>query len=644
MGRYLATIRILVNPRPLHLLVLLLVASISQAQGVVLHVTKAQMLQAPTTSFSPPPYWIDSASIAGVWQDVTLPNATVPGLPTRGAKSSQSPAATLITWYRIQLRDGFSALRQQNYVYISRWKTDGTIAVYADSRIVYQSHANLLWNGSNSPLWIALDTTADVVPPREILVRIQHLQDTGGALSSVWIGPDSMLGWRYRMRSWLQTQLPLMSSAAFLAVGIFTLFVWFQRRQDRLYLFVFAMAVVSYVRTLHYYAGSRELSIPDDWFGWLTVNSMFWLITVVHLFLSHLHGRKQPWLTGLLVGLAAANSLLTFPALPSAPDATLISPVTYMGVLVLGSVAFSRGFHHSWLIGSREGMLLAGWSLLCFVAGIYDWLLQMNLVSIEGAFLTPYSNCGVFFIFTYIMYRRYIGAIHDVEQSNVNLAERLREREAELATSYARLRDVERRQTLSQERQRLMQDMHDGLGSSLTTALRVVEGGRIEEHEVAEVLKGCIDDLKLAIDSMEPLEADLLLLLATLRYRLQARLESSGIRLRWDVTDTPPLDWLDPRNGLHILRIAQEAFTNIIKHTRATEIRVATAVAGEHVLVTITDDGSGFDLQQALTKGGKGLANQLRRAEAIGGQVHWANVAAGGTCFTLSLPLTRKTA
>ena len=49
------------------------------------------------------------------------------------------------------------------------------------------------------------------------------------------------------------------------------------------------------------------------------------------------------------------------------------------------------------------------------------------------------------------------------------------------------------------------------------------------------VLKGCIDDLKLAIDSLEPVDDNLLVLLATLRFRLGPRLESTGIKLLWQV-------------------------------------------------------------------------------------------------------------
>ena len=216
-----------------------------------------------------------------------------------------------------------------------------------------------------------------------------------------------------------------------------------------------------------------------------------------------------------------------------------------------------------------------------------------------------------------------------------------REHEIELAASREQLYEIKQREMLSQERQRLMQDMHDGLGSSLTSALRVMEYGKVDEAEITQILKGCIDDLKLAIDSMEPVEADLLLLLATLRFRLQPRLESTGISLRWEIVDVPALDWLDPRNSLHILRILQEAFTNIIKHTHATEIRVITSVDGNQVVVSIVDNGKGFAIGNAMKNGGKGLSNQMRRAEAIGAEISWdANDT--GTRLTLRLPTTRN--
>jgi signal transduction histidine kinase len=603
-----------------------------------LHLTQAQWWAQTGTGFTAPALALPDLTPEGVWHEVTLPYAPLPQ-PKPQSLPTESQAAVQTSWYRLHTAE-LARLPAPHFLYIPRWKSDGQIAIYGDGRLLYQSHGNLQWNGSNHPLWVALDSTAQTAPPHEIVIRMQHLVGIGGALSSVWVGGHGALVWRFQVRDWLQTYLPFMSSAAFLSVGIFSLFIWLVRRKEQIYGLFFLASLAAYVRTLHYHVGQEQLPLPDEWFGWITVNALFWLMTIAHLFLVQLHGLKRPWLTRLMVGISLVGTLITLP-LPGLPDATLMGPLMYVVLLLTGNTAFGFDLHDSWRNGSRHGLLLAGWSLLSSVAGIYDWLLQNNLANIEGMFLGAYANIGAFFIFSYVMFSRYIGAISDVERLNTSLEERLQAREADLTATHLRLREIEQRQAVAQERQRLMQDMHDGLGSSLRTALWSVEKGRMDDTAVADVLKGCIDDLKLAIDSMEPVQADLLLLLATLRFRLEPRLENTGIELLWEVSDVPELDWLDQRSALHILRILQEAFTNIIKHTQATQIRVSTDADAHGVQVTITDNGQGFDPQAARKRGGKGLSNQLRRAEAIGAEVKWTS-SLGGTSFILRLPLQRS--
>lgn len=113
-----------------------------------------------------------------------------------------------------------------------------------------------------------------------------------------------------------------------------------------------------------------------------------------------------------------------------------------------------------------------------------------------------------------------------------------------------------------------------------------------------------------------------------------------GIDLHWDVREVPALTWLEPRLSLHILRILQEAFTNIIKHAKATEINVATEVDDDGVTVSIIDNGRGFVPEAAIGRGGRGLANQTRRAQAIGARVQWPAIDRG-THFLLWLPRQR---
>jgi len=605
-----------------------------------LHMTTAETLVIEGHGYAPPPYEANAADLKGDWQVVTLPHALPRQLLPNADQGDALGPPTVVTWYRLPVPK-LAAPVSPRYLYIPRWKTDGQIAVYGDSRLLYQSHANIFWNGWNIPLWIALDETANAVTPREILLRIERPRDSGGGISTVWLGEGSSLSWRYHLRDLLQVQLPFTSSAAFLMAGLFSVSVWFRRRGEALYLLFFYVSLASFLRTLHYHVGVNRLLLSDEWFSWLTINSLFWLVAVVHFFLNYLHRRPSSKLNRVVVVITLGLSIITLPFMSTLPNVYLLSPLAYVFLMAMGTTVGMVGFYQSQRVHSRDGMLLSGWCLMGMLFWLYDWLLQSNRIDIEGIYLGPYTNIVAFVLFLKIMFHRYVGAIDEVTQVNAGLELRLQAREAELLKIHRSQRDIAHRQTLTDERQRMMQDMHDGMGSSLRTALLEVEKGRLDAPMVADVLKGCIDDLKLAIDAMEPVQADLLLLLATLRFRLGPRLENAGLTLRWEIENVPALDWIDPRNALHILRILQETFTNIIKHTQATEIRVATGVATEWVVVTVTDNGQGFDVAQGLSTTGRGLNNQMRRAESIGAEIDWDS-SAMGTRLTLRLPIKRQ--
>jgi signal transduction histidine kinase len=99
---------------------------------------------------------------------------------------------------------------------------------------------------------------------------------------------------------------------------------------------------------------------------------------------------------------------------------------------------------------------------------------------------------------------------------------------------------------LSHERERLVSDLHDGLGLHLLTALKMATGHPLAAREpLAEVLADCLDELRLAIDSMSNIdERDPVLLLASCR--LAPRLAAAGVQLDWQVDgDIAPQPWLE---------------------------------------------------------------------------------------------------
>ena len=606
-----------------------------QQPGSVLHITQAELLSVPGSGYSAPPRRADDAGLpSDGWTTVDLPHTAGREL----VPTSTGGERTVTDWYRIDLARLAPSARQR-FLYLPRWKTLGHIAVYGDGVLLYQSHGSPVHNGYNHPLLLPLNAAAHALSPASVLIRVDRLRSSGSGFSTVWVGDQDSLIWRYQARELLQVQLPFMGSAAFLAVGAFALAVWVGKRRESLYLLFFAISTMAFLRTLHYYVSGENLPISDEWFEWITVASLLWLIILIHLFLQRLHQQPSAWLTRSSVALAAASSIATLPH-ASVASLYLLTPLLNLMVLPVAVLIFAVNMRKALRAKLPEGRLVAGWAVLAVAFTSYDGLLQNNLVSPESVYTSPYAIISLFFIFSYIMFQRYTGAFAEVARLNKGLAQRLQAREAELEQSYQRLRVIENQQMLSAERRRLMQDMHDGLGSSLISAIRSVEQGAMNKAEISGVLKGCMEDLKLAIDSMESVDADLLLLLATLRFRLAPRIESAGLALRWEVQSVPALPWLDPGSALHILRIMQECVANVLRHTQATSICFSTATDGQGVCVVIEDNGAGFAVDEALRRSGRGLRNQQRRASAIGGAVSWESSSAG-TRFTLWLPLHR---
>lgn len=152
------------------------------------------------------------------------------------------------------------------------------------------------------------------------------------------------------------------------------------------------------------------------------------------------------------------------------------------------------------------------------------------------------------------------------------------------------------------------------------------------------MLRDCVDELRTVIDSLEPIDHDLVALLATLRCRLELRLDAAGVRLEWQMEDLPALAWLGPPEALHVIRIVQEVLANVIKHAKASHIRLGVRMMGNQVEVRIVNDGCGFDLSAAPP--GRGLQFLRERAAALGGKIDIESRLGQGTSVRLQLPVS----
>lgn len=231
---------------------------------------------------------------------------------------------------------------------------------------------------------------------------------------------------------------------------------------------------------------------------------------------------------------------------------------------------------------------------------------------------------------------RFVLVLQDAETARADLETRVREREQLLKRNYERLRESERLQAVGAERQRIMQDMHDGLGSQLLSSLMLVERGAVSSDQVAQVLRESIDDMRLAIDALSGDNAGLLSALGNLRFRMEPRLRAAGIELQWDARDLPEELDLAPETMLPILRIVQEAMTNALKHSQARIIEVSLSVehgeGSQWLDIKVTDNGRGITEERV---GGRGLINMRNRAQKLGAQLKFDSFPGGGTMVQL---------
>jgi len=235
--------------------------------------------------------------------------------------------------------------------------------------------------------------------------------------------------------------------------------------------------------------------------------------------------------------------------------------------------------------------------------------------------------------------------LNQAEHNNENLELRVARKTEELESSYVKLRGNERDAARAAERERIMREMHDGLGAHLITALRGMERGALGELQVAQSLQEGLDELRLLMDSSEDAQA-LQIALANWRNRWDVRLAATGLSLRWLIDDSLEGVQLPSDTVLQLMRVLQEAVTNIVKHAQASEAAVIALVQDEWLLVLeILDNGVGLSISRGgyaiPATGGRGLRSMHQRAQQIGARmvVQHRQDGVQGTTVRLYLPL-----
>lgn len=378
-------------------------------------------------------------------------------------------------------------------------------------------------------------------------------------------------------------------------------------------------------------------ALPKPYQRFTRVNLPVWIIVgtaiawgVVHKLQDNL---RLSWgQVALLGGLALLSAVArTWVGLkdPRVMYRMTLPLVLYDLLLITLVVRFTGGFESQlWLLYfpllvseaavMSTPMLLA---TLAFTALGYGWASAPNSLSLWNDF---WYRMAALSLSSWL--------IHQVYRSHI-----------EYRTELAELRE---QYDLAQERERIAQEFHDGLGHHLVSVIRGLESllrrlrPTAHDTELAtlqeqiDILRGALDETRATIQQLRaPETTDLREFVHRTAERVAQRL---GAHLHCNCSE--PLPQLPPLHTLMLMRVVQEALSNVMKHAGTPQnLWVEFKANGSWLEVRIADDGTGFSPDTVLE--GMGLHNMRDRIHTLGGELTIRSAPGQGTEVLARVPL-----
>ncbi|HMM96429.1 MAG: sensor histidine kinase [Micrococcales bacterium] len=216
----------------------------------------------------------------------------------------------------------------------------------------------------------------------------------------------------------------------------------------------------------------------------------------------------------------------------------------------------------------------------------------------------------------------------------------------ELRSTQARLAAVERDRGVQVERERISREIHDTLAQGFTSVVTLTRAadaalarGDVEtaRERLSLVERTAVDNLaeaRLIVAELTPGHLQSRTLVEAMQRLGDAVSSETGLRTEVSVDGEPA-----PLGGVAevvLLRTAQEALSNVRRHAAAGRVAVGLAYEPERVVLTVCDDGRGFD--PTADPGGFGLDGVRARAAEVGGEVALTSAPGSGTTLRLEVP------
>lgn len=433
-------------------------------------------------------------------------------------------------------------------------------------------------------------------------------------LEPIYLGEHDRLKSLYSRFRFFQNQLTLSISVATSVLLFVSLLLWIASGREKSYLIAIATSLSLIVACQNYFVVNTFLThtmlqaVTHTSLDWLGVFVAMWIMNIKGL---HSGFNKYLFLWGFF-------SILVNIMLPGSYSVPFVEWLHYVSigivVLVLLAPVNSDRANSAEVFTTRMTGVLG--CSLCLI----DMVVQARMLQIPG--LPRFVPITFFLIFisnNVILLNRFSRTYKIARRSQEELESIVAKREADLDRYHAQNTILESQQARSEERERIMRDLHDGMGGHLVSALAVAkQKSRLDDksqNNITDSLQTALVEMRMLITNSANEFHDLGEALGSLRATIEPLLKNAGVELHWRLDPFGKMPILTVSERMHVVRIMQECFTNVIKHSNASSVTVSTRQAGARYRVQIENSGA----VDYTNRSGNGVRNMQYRAEMLNG-------------------------
>jgi signal transduction histidine kinase len=401
-------------------------------------------------------------------------------------------------------------------------------------------------------------------------------------------------------------------------------------------------------------------------FGWMAISGIFWSIVIANHILKYppLSQYTWEWLVQSAIGWYAISLMMvvhrfielrrplmekvivsyfllaTCLAYLFAEEKLVdLFNIIHGGTIALGGyLAWVSYFHYYRTKNSKALWMGAAITFLLAVA-IHDWLMMILSEQVSNILIMHFGPpIMMLFIGGWIIF--HVSSSLEYQGRYGKLMEQQVERvSSELQQEHQKRLTLEHRQTLLNERQRFTRELHDGMGGHLVAIKSMLGSTEHSKNTIAKTMDQALLDMRLVIDTIDDDRNNIGMTLGTLRSRMEQQLHASGLEVSWNMVSLPFGCELESGLSIHLMRLIQEAITNVVRHADASWVDIRASVSKQDgnsmACIEIADNGKGISPDVSF---GRGIGNMQQRCAYLGGNLVIKGNAAGGTLVQAIFP------